>query len=117
MEKKNLKERLHMFKLGVLASIPEAVMVCNSLVVQAADDGSSITTKVQNSSNSAYTVIKGVCLSLVVVVLAVIGLIMVIGTQKMKDAVKENLYYVALGLTILFTAKEIAGFVEETFGN
>lgn len=117
MEKKNLKERLHMFKLGVLASIPEAVMVCNSLVVQAADDGSSITTKVQNSSNSAYTVIKGVCLSLVVVVLAVIGLIMVIGTQKMKEAVKENLYYISFGLMILFTAKEIAGWAEETFGN
>ena len=95
-------------------------MVCNALVVQAADtesSGASITTKVKNSSSSAYEVIKAACLALVVVVLAVIGGIMIIGTQKMKEAVKENLYWIAFGLMIIFTAREITSWVETTFGS
>lgn len=120
MEKRSLKDRLHLKKLSMLASIPEAVMVCNALVVQAADtesSGASITTKVKNSSLSAYEVIKAACLALVVVVLAVIGGIMIIGTQKMKEAVKENLYWIAFGLMIIFTAREITSWVETTFGS
>ena len=120
MEKRSLKDRLHLMKLSMLASIPEAVMVRNALVVQAAEtegSGSSITTKVKNSSLSVYAVIKAVCLALVVVVLAVIGGIMIIGTQKMKEAVKENLYWIAFGLMIIFTAREITSWAEETFGS
>lgn len=119
MEKKSLKDRLHLKKLSMLASIPEAVMVCNALVVQAAEtegSGSSIVTKVNKASMNAYEVIKGVCLAILVVAFAIIGGIMLIGTKRMKEEVTNNLYYIAFGLGIIFLAKEIVDYAQNLFG-
>lgn len=118
MDKKNLKlkERAKMKKYLLMASITDAILFCNAIVLQAQASGTEVVTKVNNTSNSIYGLLKGVCLGIIVVVLAICGLILIAGTQKMKDAVKDNFYYIAIGVMVLFFAKEIVGYIEETFG-
>lgn len=114
----SLREKLHLVKLGILASIPEAICFCSSIIACAAEtsDGGTIQAKVSKTSNSLWSVIKVVAMSLMIVVLAVCGLILILGTQKMKEAVKEHFYSIVIGTLILFLAKDIAEYMESTFG-
>ena len=120
MKGENLKRKLNAAKVAVMASIPEAILFCNALVTYAkeesASSGNAVVTKVQNSSTSIYGVMKLISMSLLVVVLGFCGIVMMIGTQKMKDGIKEHFYHIAIGVAILFTAKEIADYLEDTFG-
>jgi uncharacterized membrane protein len=114
-----LRKKLHYAKLGILASIPETVAFCNALVAYAAEEtstGNAVTQKIQKSSTSIYGILKLVFMSLLVVVLAICGGIMIIGTQKMKESVKENFYSIAIGVAVLFLAKEITDWLESVFG-
>lgn len=118
MDKKtlNLKERAKMKKNLLMVSIVDAILFCNAIVIQAQASGAEVVQKIDNTSNSVYTMIKGIFLSAMVVVLAVCGLILIIGTQKMKDWVKDHFYSIAIGVMVLFLAKEITGYIEEVFG-
>lgn len=119
----SLKDSFRQWKLGVLASIPEAVLFCSAVVARATSEtteatggtASSVTTRINKASISMWSVMKTVCISLLVVVLGVCGLILVIGTQKMKDYVKEHFYSIVIGCMILFLAKDLAGYMETTF--
>lgn len=123
---KELKEntKMNMLKLGIACT--EAMVFCNAVILQAYADSkdnaeaatgaAAVEQKVEKSSTSIYGLIKGVCLSLIVIVLAVCGLILIVGTQKMKDAVKEHFYSIAIGVMVLFFASEITNYIEETFG-
>ena len=112
----SLKDRIKVKVLLLVSSFVEAIIFCNAIVMQAYASASEVEAKVDASAISVYGLIKAICLSLIVVVLAVCGLILIIGTQKMKEAVKENFYYIAIGVAILFFAQEITGYIEETFG-
>lgn len=119
----SLKDSFRQWKLGVLASIPEAVLFCNAVVARATSEtteatggtASSVTTRINKASISMWSVMKTVCISLLVVVLAVCGLMLVIGTQKMKETVKEHFYSIVIGCMILFLAKDLAEYMEKTF--
>lgn len=110
----NSTAKLKLLKMA--AAVPEAILFCNAIVIQAYASAGAVEERVQSTSNSVYALIKNVCLSLIVVVLAICGGILIIGTQKMKDAVKDHFYSIAIGVLILFCAREIAGYLEETFG-
>lgn len=118
MKKKGKRGKLHYAKLGILASIPEAVTFCNAVVVHAAEatSGNTVTQKVQKSSTSIWATMKLISISLVVVVLGVCGIVLMIGTQKMKDGIKEHFYSIAAGVAVLFLAKDIADWCEDIFG-
>lgn len=125
MQKEGLKEKLHYARLGILASVPEAIAFCNAIVVQAAEaaeaeagsnSGSNVTQKIQNSSNSIWNTMKIIAISLIVVVLSVCGITLIVGTQKMKEAIKEHFYSIVIGVLILFLSKDIAEYLEDTFG-
>lgn len=113
-----VKEKLHYAKLCILASIPEVVTFCNAVVVHAAEatSGNTVTQKVQKSSTSIWATMKLISISLVVVVLGVCGIVLMIGTQKMKDGIKEHFYSIAAGVAVLFLAKDIADWCEDIFG-
>lgn len=120
MKKEGLKEKLHYVKLGILASIPEAVAFSNAIVVQAKETteettGNSVVANVNKASVNSYSVIKGICIALLVVVISISGLMLVIGTQKMKEAVKENFYSIVVGCALLFMAGEITDWLESIF--
>ena len=113
----SLPERFKIWKLTALASIPEAVLFCNSIIACASGTtAGNVTQKVEKASTSIWTILKTICISLLAVVLAICGLMLVIGTQKMKDSVKEHFYSIAIGCMILFLAKDIAKYMEDTFG-
>lgn len=117
----SLKDRFRLWKLGVMASIPEALLFCNAVVAQAQEEteasgsGTNITARIDSASTSMWSVLKTVCISMLVVVLAVCGLILILGTQKMKEGVKEHFYSIVIGCMILFLAKDIAEYMEKTF--
>ena len=110
--KNKLKKEL--VKLGIATQ--EAILFCNAVVLQAHASAASVEQRVQTASTSIYGLIKGVILALIVVVLAICGGILIVGTQKMKDAVKDHFYSIAIGVMVLFFAKEITDYLEETFG-
>lgn len=117
-----LRERFKMWKLSALASIPEAVLFCNAIVANATEaaessggTASNVTTRINKASMSIWTVLKTVCISMLVVVLAVCGLILILGTQKMKESIKEHFYSIVIGCMILFLAKDLAEYLEKTF--
>lgn len=117
MKEQSLKEKLHLAKLGIMASIPEAILFCNSVIACAEEQtGNAVTQKINKTSMSIWGTMKVICISLLVVVLGVCGLILVIGTQKMKEAVKEHFYSIVIGCMILFLAKDLAEYMENTFG-
>lgn len=117
MKEQSLKEKLHLAKLGIMASIPEAILFCNSVIACAAEQtGNAVEQKVDKVSTSAWGTMKVICISLLLVVLSVCGLILIVGTQKMKDTVKEHFYSIVIGCMVLFLAKDIAEYLEETFG-
>ncbi len=117
-----LKNATKMKLLAMGAAIPAALAFCNAVVLQAYAEEEKVTgaaavqQKVEKSSTSIYGLIKGVCLSLIVVVLAICGTILIVGTQKMKDAVREHFYSIAIGVMVLFFASEITDYIETTFG-
>lgn len=119
MSKGELKKKMQYAKMGILASVPEAVAFCNAIVAQAteapATGGNAVTQKVKTSSNSIWATMKLISISLLIVVLGVCGIVLMIGTQKMKDGIKEHFYSIAAGVAILFLAKEIADWCEDIF--
>lgn len=117
MSKGELKKKVQYVKMGILASVPEAVAFCNAIVAQAAEatGGNAVTQKVETSSNSIWVTMKLISISLLIVVLGVCGIVLMIGTQKMKDGIKEHFYSIAAGVAILFLAKEIADWCEDIF--
>lgn len=121
MKEQSLKEKLHLAKLGIMASIPEAILFCNSVIVCAAEQaaeqtGNAVEQKINKTSMSIWGTMKVICISLLVVVLGVCGLILVVGTKQMKEAIKEHFYSIVIGCLILFLAKDIAGYMQDTFG-
>lgn len=121
--KEGLKEKLHYAKLGVMASIPEAAVFCNAIVVQAkvatteaAGDGNTVVSKVNTASINGYSVMKGIFVALLLLVIGGSGLMLAIGTKNMKEAVKENFYWIVLGCALLFLAQDVVGWIEEIFG-
>lgn len=120
MKKEGLREKLHYVKLGILASVPEGIAFSNALVVQAKEStetttGNSVVANVDKASVNSYGVIKGICMALLLIVVAVSGLILVIGTQKMKETIKENFYSIVVGCALLFMAGEITDWLESIF--
>lgn len=116
MSKGKLKKKMQYAKMGILASVPEAVAFCNAIVVHAAETGgNAVTQKVKTSSFSIWTTMKLISISLLIVVLSVCAIILMIGTKNMKDAIKEHFYSIAAGVAILFLAKDIADWCEDVF--
>lgn len=120
MSKGELKKKMQYAKMSILASVPEVVAFCNAIVAQAAESveaagGNKVTQKVKTSSNSIWATMKLISISLLIVVLGVCGIVLMIGTQKMKDGIKEHFYSIAAGVAILFLAKEIADWCEDIF--
>lgn len=125
MEKNSLslRDRLRMWKLSAIASVPEAVLFCQAIVARAATEAaeasggtaSNVTARINKASVSIWTVLKTVCISMLIVVLAVCGLVLILGTQKMKESVKEHFYSIVIGCMILFLAKDLAEYLEKTF--
>ena len=119
MSKGELKKKMQYAKMGILASVPEVVAFCNAIVAQAAEapatGGNAVMQKVKTSSNSIWATMKLISISLLIVVLGVCGIVLMIGTQKMKDGIKEHFYSIAAGVAILFLAKEIADWCEDIF--
>ena len=123
MRENCIREKLYMAKLGILASIPTAIVFCNSVIVcasesseAAAGKGTGVTQKIDNVSLSLWGTLKLIFMSLILVVLGVCGLMLLIGTSKMKDWVKEHFYSIVIGCMILFLAQDIADYLEATFG-
>lgn len=121
MKEQSLKEKLHLAKLGIMASIPEAILFCNSVIVCAEGEaekttGNAVEQKIGTTSTSIWGTMKVISMSLLVVVLGVCGLILMVGTQKMKETVKEHFYSIVIGCLILFLAQDIADYMEKTFG-
>lgn len=118
MKKEGMKKKMHYAKLGILASLPEAVAFCNAIVAHAAEatGGNTVTQKVKTSSISIWSTMKIISISLLIVVLGVCGIILMIGTQKMKDGIKEHFYSIAAGVALLFLAKDVADWCEDIFG-
>lgn len=113
------------FTLTAVCPVP-VISNCTTLTVHADEtkpdekggskEGTTVVKKVTNSTADIYTVIKGVCLGLLTVVLAVCGLILIVGTQKLKDLVKEHFYGIVIGCFVLFMAQEIATYISNVFG-
>lgn len=119
MSKGELKKKVQYAKMGILASVPEAVAFCNAIVAQAAEapatGGNAVTQKVKTSSLSIWETMKLISISLLIIVLGVCAIILMIGTKNMKDAIKEHFYSIAAGVAILFLAKDIADWCEDVF--
>lgn len=125
-----IRERLHCIKLSLIAAIAPAVWFCNALVVQAADviteatteatvtpdGGTGVTQRVTKAGNNIWATAKIVCKTATLVALIVCGLILIIGTNKMKEAVKEKFYEIAAGIAIIYLAGDICEWLEETIG-
>ena len=117
-----LKEKLQMARLSILASIAPAMVFCNSLIVQAAETtdtatgGAAVVQKIGSASDSIYQLIKDGTLVLIGVVIAICGAILIFGTDKMKESVKERGYQIVIGMALVFFAGEIALFLERIFG-
>ena len=122
-KKLSLTECLRLWKLSALASVPEAVLFCNAVIARATTEAAeasggtagNVTSRINKASVSIWTVLKTVCISMLIVVLAVCGLILILGTQKMKESVKEHFYSIVIGCMILFLAKDLAEYWEKTF--
>ena len=111
-----MKNKLKKEALKLAISVQEAILICNALVLHAYASATAVEQRTQQASISAYSLIKGVIVALMVVVVAVCGGILIVGTKRMKDAVLDNLYFIAGGLMLLFFAKDIVDYVEEIFG-
>lgn len=121
-----IRERLHCIKLSLIAAIAPAVLFCNALVVQATettteatgspDGGTGVTQRVTKAGNNIWATAKIVCKTATLVALIVCGLILIIGTNKMKEAVKEKFYEIAAGIAIIYLAGDICEWLEETIG-
>ena len=112
-----LKGKIRLAKLGILASVPETAAFCNALVAHASEtSGNAVNQKVEKSSLGIWGTMKLISISLLVVVLGVCGTILMIGTTKMKEAVKEHFYSIAAGVAVLFLAKDIADWLQDMFG-
>lgn len=116
-----LKGKIRLAKLGILASVPETAAFCNALVAHASEtsgeaSGNAVNQKVQKSSLGIWGTMKLISISLLVVVLGVCGTVLMIGTTKMKEAVKEHFYSIAAGVAVLFLAKDIADWLQDMFG-
>ena len=123
MNEISIREKLHMAKLGILASLPTAIMFCNSVIVCAKAEEeavtgttTNVTQKIDNSSISIYGTMKAVFMSLLLVVLGACALVLLIGTKTMIDWVKNHFYHIVIACMILFLAQDIADWLEETFG-
>jgi len=125
MKVTELKDKLRLAKLSILASVAPAIMFCNALVVQAktteeaaeaATGGNAVTQRINKAGNSFWGTAKIVCKTATLVALIVCGLILIIGTQKMKETVKEKFYDIALGIGIIYLAGDICEWLEETIG-
>lgn len=118
----DLKDKLHYAKLLLIASIAPAILFCNALVVQAAETteastgGNGVTQRINKAGNSFWGTAKILCKTATLVALVVCALILIIGTQKMKDAVKEKFYDIALGVAIIYLAGDLCEWLEETLG-
>lgn len=122
MRFENLKDKLHLAKLSIGASIAPAILFCNALVVQAENTteevkgGTGVTQRIEKAGNSFWGTAKIVCKTATLVALIICGLILIIGTQKMKEVIKEKFYDIALGIAIIYLAGDICEWAEETFG-
>lgn len=125
MKVAELKDKLRLAKLSIMASIAPAIMFCNALVVQAktteeaaetATGGNAVTQRINKAGNRFWGTAKILCRTATLVAIVVCALILIIGTQKMKDAVKEKFYDIALGVALVYFAGDLCEWLEETLG-
>lgn len=122
MKVAELKDKLRLAKLSIMASVAPAILFCNALVAQAeetteaATGGNGVTQRINKAGNSFWGTAKILCKTATLVALVVCALILIIGTQKMKDAVKEKFYDIALGVAIIYLAGDLCEWLEETLG-
>lgn len=120
MKLKDIKKALQLKKMSVMASLPFAIAFCTSVHAYANEaasqtTGDKVSARVNKASLSVWEKGKIIGKAFAVCALVVCGLILVIGTNQMKEKVKENFYYIALGIGIIYLASDIAGDVGGMF--
>lgn len=125
MEKNGFRKKLQFAKASMFASVPVAVAFCNAVVAEAAQAGGEvgqqatgtvIGQRVNNAALGVWGTVKLCCQGALIVVLAVCAAILIIGTKNMKEAVKENFYYIVIGVGILYLAQDFADSLQQLFG-
>lgn len=104
-----LKDYLHWKKLAMLAVLPWIMALWSGFVCAASGTGVDIGTKVNSARDKIYTALKGIFLGAAVVVFGICALMLLIGTQKMKEGVKEHFYSIGAAFVVLFLAYTIVG--------